>query len=181
MSAAPATTSTTSTPSISSTVPNDPQLDLIIARDVKASPSVVWRLLTEPQHLKEWWAPKPWKTVECEVDLRPGGIFRFDMRSPDDSEASNNLCCILEVVKEERLVWTNALVPNFRPAAGPSFVPFFAAVFTLRAEGNGTHYTARVMHSDEAGRDRHVELGFYDGWGTVTNQMIERAEQVSAE
>jgi uncharacterized protein YndB with AHSA1/START domain len=147
----------------------DPQRDIVLERVVKASPSLLWRVLTEPEHAKQWTTPLPWVTVECEIDLRPGGIFRTVMRSPEGEE-SVNLCCFLEIVAEKRLVWTNALLPSFRPAPPPSVVPFITAEFTLQPDGRGTRYVARVMHRDEADRQKHVELGFHDGWGTVMEQ-----------
>ena len=58
----------------------DPKLDLILEREIDVPPELVWRAWTEPQHLMKWFTPAPWKTVECEIDLRPGGIFRTVMR-----------------------------------------------------------------------------------------------------
>lgn len=62
-------------------------------------------------------------------------------------------------------MWTNALLPGFRPAPLPDVVPFITAVFTLEPEGKGTRYVAHVMHRDEADRQKHIELGFHEGWG----------------
>jgi uncharacterized protein YndB with AHSA1/START domain len=152
----------------------DPKRDIVLERVVKASPSLLWRVLTEPEHAKRWTTPLPWETVECEIDLRPGGIFRTVMRSPEGQE-SVNLCCFLEIVNEKRLVWTNALLPAFRPAPTPDGVPFITAEFTLQPDGRGTRYVAHVMHRDEADCQRHVELGFHEGWGTVMQQLADFA------
>lgn len=152
--------------------------DLTLERVIKASPSTVWRCVTEAEHLREWMAPRPWKVVRCDVDLKPGGVFRFDMRSPDDSQSSDNTCCFLEVVPHERVVWSNAMLPGFRPVGTPGFVPFFSAIITLAPEGKWTKYRVRVVHADDAGRARHEELGFFDGWNTVLTQMSERAESI---
>jgi hypothetical protein len=99
----------------------DPQRDIVLERVVNASPGVLWRVLTEPEHAKKWTTPLPWVTVECEIDLRPGGVFRTLMRSPE-GESSVNLCCFLDIVEEKRLVWTNALLPGYRPAPTPDVV-----------------------------------------------------------
>jgi uncharacterized protein YndB with AHSA1/START domain len=152
----------------------DPQRDIVLERVVRASPGLLWRVLTEPEHAKQWTTPKPWVTVGCDIDLRPGGIFRTVMRSPEGEE-SVNLCCFLEIVHEKRLVWTNALLPAFRPAPTPDVAPFITAEFTLQPEGRGTRYLAHVMHRDEADRQRHVELGFHEGWGTVMEQVADYA------
>ena len=61
----------------------DPRLDLNFERVVDLPPALIWAAWTEPEHLTHWFTPVPWKTVECEIDLRPGGIFRTVMRSPE--------------------------------------------------------------------------------------------------
>jgi uncharacterized protein YndB with AHSA1/START domain len=155
----------------------DPKLDLLFERFVDISPALVWAAWTEPAHLVHWFTPVPWKTVDCEIDLRPGGIFRTTMRSPEGQEFPN-LGCYLEIVKNEKLVWTNALSPGFRPArAGEADVggcgPFmFTAIISLAAQASGTKYTARVMHSDESGRNQHEEMGFKEGWGKALEQLV---------
>lgn len=94
----------------------DPRLDLVLERMVDVPPERVWKAWTEPEHLKERFTPAPWDTIECEIDLRPGGIFRTVMRSPEGREVDAGAGCYLEVVENERLVWTTALEPGYRPA-----------------------------------------------------------------
>ena len=155
----------------------DPRLDLLLERIVDISPDRVWAAWTEPEHLKNWFTPAPWKTVDCEIDLRPGGVFRTVMRSPEGQEFPN-VGCYLEIVKNEKLVWTNALVPGFRPA-NPSVVDvadcgvfIFTAAISLEPHGNGTKYTALAMHKDEEGCKKHLEMGFHDGWGKALDQLV---------
>jgi uncharacterized protein YndB with AHSA1/START domain len=156
----------------------DARLDIVLEREVTATPALLWRILTEPEHIKAWATPRPWMTVECEMDARPGGIFRTLMRSPE-GEQSTNLCCVLDVVDQQRIVWTNALLPAFRPAPAPGIVPFITAEFTLQPHGRGTRYVAHVMHRDETDRQRHIDIGFHDGWNTVVTQMIAVAERIA--
>jgi uncharacterized protein YndB with AHSA1/START domain len=78
----------------------DPRLDLLLERVVDVPPELVWAAWTVPEHVKKWFTPAPWTTVDCEIDLRPGGIFRFVMRSPEGQEFPN-VGCYLEVVKNE--------------------------------------------------------------------------------
>jgi len=145
----------------------DPQLDLVLERVVDVSPELVWAAWTQPQHLKKWFSPAPWTVTDCEVDLRPGGIFRTVMRSPEGQEFPN-LGCYLEIVPYRRLVWTDALLPGYRPSAKP----FFSAVISLQPEGQGTRYTATAIHRDEAGKKAHEDMGFHSGWGTVLDQLV---------
>ncbi|MEP6959626.1 MAG: SRPBCC family protein [Nitrospirota bacterium] len=160
----------------------DPRLDLVLERIVHVPPELVWAAWTTPEHVTHWFTPTPWKTVACEIDLRPGGIFRTVMRSPEGQEFPN-LGCYLEIVKNEKLVWTNALAPGYRPS-NPSATEvtacghfLFTAVILLERHQKGTKYTALVFHKDEAGRKQHEEMGFHEGWGKALDQLVEHMKQ----
>ncbi|MDB4992933.1 MAG: polyketide cyclase [Myxococcaceae bacterium] len=156
----------------------DPKLDLILERSVDVSPELVWMAWTQPERLKRWFTPKPWTTVECEIDLRPGGLFRTVMRSPE-GELFPNVGCFLEIVPNRKLVWTDALEAEFRPARqepGANCPFHFTATILLEARGSGTKYTAIVLHKDEASRKKHEEMGFQTGWGTALDQLVEDAK-----
>lgn len=163
----------------------DPKLDLVFERVVSVPRELVWRAWTRPEHVKKWFTPAPWTTVECEIDLRPGGIFRTVMRSPEGKDFPN-LGAYLEVVENERLVWTNALLPGFRPARVTSTCGddspnseetgfLFTAEILLSPQDKGTRYTAIVRHGDEAGRAKHEAMGFHDGWSSALNQLVAHA------
>src|SRR5712664_3591203 len=95
------------------------KLDLVLERVVDVPREVVWAAWTTPEHVKKWFTPAPWTTTDCEIDLRPGGIFRTDMRSPE-GQTFPNVGCFLEIVPNRKLVWTNALAPGYRPAVSSS-------------------------------------------------------------
>jgi uncharacterized protein YndB with AHSA1/START domain len=154
--------------------PIDPDLDLVLERTVDVRPELVWKAWTEPQHVKRWFAPRPWTTVECEIDLRPGGIFSTTMRSEEGEVQPPGVGCFLEVIEGRRLVWTDALKPGYRPANEP----FMTAVIILEPEGEGTRYTAIAMHSDAASREKHEKMGFHEGWGTALEQLVEIAREL---
>jgi uncharacterized protein YndB with AHSA1/START domain len=156
-----------------SLVKPDPALDLVLERVIDVPPDLVWTAWTTPEHVVKWFAPAPWTASDCEIDLRPGGIFRFVMRSPEGEEFPN-VGCYLEVVPVERLVWTDALLPGYRPSENP----FFTAIVTLEPHGKGTRYTAVAIHKDEAGRKRHEEMGFMEGWGQVLDQLVAYVKQM---
>lgn len=145
----------------------DPKLDLVLERNIDVPRELVWKAWTEPEHLKAWFCPKPWRLAECELDLRPGGIFRSVMQGPN-GEQQEGTGCFLEVAPLERLVWTDALRPGYRPASNP----FMTGVLLLEPRGKGTRYTAIAIHKDETIRKQHEEMGFYDGWGKALEQLI---------
>lgn len=153
------------------------KLDLSFARTVDVPRSLVWRAWTEPALLKPWFCPLPWKTIDCEIDLRPGGMFRTTMQSPEGKEFPN-VGCYLEVLPLTKLVWTNALLPGYRPSVvtetcGSDDASFlFTAMIELADHAQGTRYTATVIHADEAGCKQHAAMGFEGGWGTALDQLV---------
>jgi uncharacterized protein YndB with AHSA1/START domain len=118
--------------------------------------------------------------VDCEIDLRPGGIFRTVMRSPEGQDFPSE-GCYLEVVPNERLIWTSALGPGYRPAiraagTGSCEELYFTAILTLEAQGSQTKYTAGAIHGDEATSKKHEAMGFHQGWGKALDQLVALAK-----
>lgn len=156
----------------------DPKLDLVLEREVDVPVELVWKAWTTPEHVVKWFTPSPWKTVECSIDLRPGGSFRTVMQSPDGTKFPND-GCYLEIVPQERLVWTSALQPGFRPAMQIINKDHeceelaMTAVIHLERRGEKTKYTAIAMHKDPEHRSRHEKMGFQDGWGTALKQLVD--------
>ena len=156
----------------------DPALDLVIERYVDVAPALLWRAWTQPEHVKQWFTPAPWTTIDCAIDLRPGGSFVTRVRSPEGEEMPHVQACYLEVVENRKLVWTTALVPGFRPAGDAGEVPVITTMVLFKAKGKGTEYVAIAMHKDAAASKKHEEMGFFDGWGTVTEQMVKVASSL---
>jgi uncharacterized protein YndB with AHSA1/START domain len=147
----------------------DFRLDLVLERVIDVPRERVWAAWTTPELVKQWFTPEPWKTVDCEIDLRPGGVFRTVMRSPEGQEFPGT-GCYLEVVEPEKLVWTATMGPGYRPVK-ESDLPF-TAVLLFEPQGKGTKYTAVAIHADEEGRKKHEEMGFHQGWGKALDQLV---------
>ncbi len=163
---------------MSHTSPLNPKLDLSFERIIDVPPHWVWRAWTEPELLKQWFCPLPWKTVAAQIDLRAGGQFSTTMQSPE-GQSFHNSGCYLQIVKNQTLTWTNALLPGFRPA--PVNAPcgddsaefmFTASINMLAHESHGTRYRATVYHADEKGCQQHAAMGFEAGWGAALDQLV---------
>ena len=126
----------------------------------------LFRAWTEPELLKPWFAPKPWSTPQAQLDVRPGGSSLIVMRSPEGQEFPNR-GIYLEVVKNQKLVFTDAFVRAWEP----SEKPFMVATITFEDHNGGTKYTARVQHWSVADRETHEQMGFHQGWGICTDQL----------
>jgi uncharacterized protein YndB with AHSA1/START domain len=148
----------------------DPKLDFAIERFIDAPTRLVWEALTKPEHLKEWYMPKPWGHVSrTEMDVRPGGIFRVDIAMADGQEVPN-LGCFLEVIPMERLVWTSMLFPGFRPAVFND-IPI-TAIVTMEPVGAGTRYIFTALHRDEADLEQNKATGFQQGTEIAIDQFV---------
>ena len=144
----------------------DPELDLILEREINAPRDTLYNCWTTPEHLVHWFVPKPHRVTACELDVRVGGKFNttFDV---DGAEMHNN-GVYLEVILNEKLVFTDAYTEGWKPAAEP----FLTAILTFEDIGGGrTKYTAIARHRNADSAKTHKDMGFYDGWGTVVTQL----------
>ena len=163
-------------------LPPDPKLDLTFTRVVDVTPGQIWRAWTTPKDLMPWFCPKPWRTTECTIDLRPGGLFHTVMEGPNGERHDNN-GTYLELIPNERLIWTSTLRDGFRPqprkaAADHASEFHFTAVLDLAPSGRGTKYTATVYHGDEEARRTHEKMGFEQGWGIALDQLVEYVKTI---
>jgi uncharacterized protein YndB with AHSA1/START domain len=140
--------------------------ELVLTRLIDAPPHKVYRVWTEPELLKRWFAPKPFTTPVAELDVRTGGANLIVMRGPDGRDLPNR-GTYLEVVPNERLVFTDAYVKAWEP----SDKPFMTVILTFENEAGKTRYTARVRHWTAADREAHEKMGFHQGWGQCTDQL----------
>src|ERR1700722_19047780 len=144
----------------------DTNRDLVLTRLIDAPREKLFRAWTEPALLMQWFAPLPYTTPRAELDVRPGGASLVVMRGPDGVELPNR-GIYLQVVRNERLVFTDA----YTAAWEPSQKPFMTVILTFEDEGGKTRYTARVRHWTVADRETHEKMGFHTGWGLCTDQL----------
>ena len=147
--------------------------DLIFTRIINAPREKVYKAWTDPELLKRWFAPLPYTTPVAELDVRPGGANLIVMRGPDGKDMPNR-GVYLEVVPNQRLVFTDAYVKAWQP----SDKPFMTVILTFEDEGGKTRYTARVRHWTAADREAHEKMGFYQGWGLCADQLTELVAKI---
>jgi uncharacterized protein YndB with AHSA1/START domain len=107
--------------------------------------------------------------------VRPGGSFVTRISENGGEFVPHMSACFLAVEEGKQIVFTNALLGGWRPAENA----FLTAIVTLEDHPSGTEYVAHVMHKDTADRNMHEEMGFYDGWGTVIEQLATLTERVA--
>ena len=149
--------------------------ELTLSRLIQAPRIAVWRCWTEPELIKQWFTPRPWTTPVVETDLRAGGATYMLFRGPNGEEFPNR-GVYLEVVPQQRLVFTDAYVEAWVPSAEP----FMTAIISFADEAGGTRYEARVRHWSEEAMKRHQSMGFHDGWGKAADQLAAAAQRLAA-
>ena len=147
--------------------------ELVLTRLIDAPREALYRCWTEPELLKQWFAPLPWTTPEAQMDVRPGGSSLIVMRGPDGTEMPNR-GVYLEVVPGRKLVFTDA----YTSAWEPSERPFMTVILTFEDEGGQTRYTARARHWTVENREMHEKMGFETGWGLCADQLAALAKRI---
>lgn len=153
----------------------NPDLDLGIDRLIRAPRKTVWEAWTNPGNLARWWVPAP---AHCRVDrleVRQGGGFVTRISEDGTTFSPHIDACFLCVEPFERIVFTNAVDSAWRPASPEPVV--MTAEIVLADHPDGTDYRIVVRHGDPATRKLHADLGFADGWGSVTGQLAQFVEQ----
>ncbi len=147
-------------------VPPSANRELVLTRVIDAPASRVYETWTS--RFQQWWGPHGMTTPFCEMELRAGGSFRTIMRAPDGTEYPTR-GVFLEVVPNERIVFTDAFDPGWLP--NPEV--FFTAVTTFETlSGNRTRYTARALHWTTENREKHEKMGFHQGWGESVDRLV---------
>jgi uncharacterized protein YndB with AHSA1/START domain len=147
--------------------------ELVLTRLIDAPREKLFRCWTEPALITQWFTPPPWTTKRAEIDLRPGGSNLVVMCDPDGNEMPNP-GVYLEVVKNERLVVTDA----YTSAWEPSQKPFMTLILTFEDENGKTRYMERARHWSVADKEAHEQMGFHEGWGIATDQLTALAQKI---
>jgi len=153
---------------------SDTDRDLVLTRVLNAPRDKVYQCWTRPELIVQWFAPKPWTTPSAEIDLRVGGGTVITMADEAGTEYPN-AGQYLEIVPDEKLVFTDAFTGDWTPSAKP----FFTAVLTFEDAGEGkTHYTAIARHWTAEDAENHKKMGFHEGWGMCAAQLEDLASRI---
>lgn len=107
----------------------DPSEELSIVRDYDAPLALMWKALSEPAHLAQWWGPKGFEMATNQLDFRPGGRYHYAMRAPNGQEMWG-LILYREIAPPERIVF----LTSFSDAAGAVLRHPMGATWPLQIE-----------------------------------------------
>lgn len=135
--------------------------EIVITHVFDAPRELVFQAWTDPKHVAKWWGPKGFTTTIHEMDVRPGGVWRFVMHGPDGTDYKNKIV-YREIVKPERLVYSHVSGPQFEMTA------------TFAKRGGKTELTARMVFESAAERARVIkEFGALEGLSQTFERLAE--------
>jgi len=137
---------------------------LVLTRTFDAPRELVFKLWTQPEHLARWWGPRGFEVMSYEADARPGGRYRFGVRSPENTEHRAH-GIYREVQPPSRLVFTSAW-------EHPDGSPKHETLVTLTFEDTGDGKTRFTLHQTtfESMNSRDLHNG---GWSTTLDLLAE--------
>jgi uncharacterized protein YndB with AHSA1/START domain len=145
---------------------NTANREIVVSRLLNAPRELVFKVWTEPKHVAQWWGPNGFTNTIHEMEVKPGGVWRFIMHGPDGRDYPNKIIFI-EVVKPERLVYRHSGDDDTEPVN-------FHVTVTFEKQGDKTKLTMRSIFESAAELERVVkEYGALEG----AKQNIARLEE----
>jgi uncharacterized protein YndB with AHSA1/START domain len=142
------------------TLPSDRE---IVARRVLNAPRpLVWEASTSPEHLPRWLlGPEGWSMPICEIDLRPGGAWRYGWHGPEGALMQMR-GVFSEIVPPERLVNTESWGEDW---------PDTLNTLVLTEEAGRTVLTTTVLYPSKDARDAALDTGMKEGWAQSYDRL----------
>lgn len=146
--------------------------DLLWTRTFAAPAAIVFDAYTKPEFVRRWWAPKSRDVtmVQCDVDLRPGGSYRYVLER-GNGERFVFYGKYLEIGRPTRLVYTQTFAP----------FPEVESVLTVSLDerGGATTLVAHERYPSKAALDGTLATGMGDGAREAFDELAELVESMS--
>jgi len=118
--------------------------ELVISRVFNAPKELVWKVWTEPEHIRQWWGPNGFTNTIFQMDVKPGGVWDLIMHGPDGTDYKNK-SVYKEVVKYEKLVYDHVSGPKFQ------------FTVTFKEQGKKTLISIQMLFETAEMRDQTVK------------------------
>lgn len=133
-----------------------------LSRIIDAPAELVFEAWTKPEHVVQWWGPDGFTTTLQEMDVRPGGLWRFVMHGPDGTDYTNRVEYI-EVDAPHKLVYWHGSDMDNDPRK-------FLATVTFESLGNQTRVTNKLQMNSREQYDESLAFGAMElGLQTLKN------------
>jgi uncharacterized protein YndB with AHSA1/START domain len=149
--------------------PHAGEQEFVVERQFNAPRTLMFQVFTQPEHLKRWWAPQPYSLPTCTIDLRPGGIWHYSMRSPEGQEHWAR-SVYREIVPPEKLVYTSTFADEHaNPIEG---VPEHLTTIIFTEEGGKTKATASIQFTSAAALKVALDMGMQQGMNMTWDYLV---------
>lgn len=152
------------------TLPSD--LEIKLTREFDAPRTLVFKAMSSPELIRQWWGPRGSELTKCEMDFRPGGTWNFVSRSAEGVEHPFK-GEYLEIVAPERVVQT------FIYDVPPINEYVARETMTLEERSGRTLLTTIVLHETKQARDGQVESGMERGAGETMDRLAELLQKMA--
>lgn len=149
--------------------------EITITRVFHAPRDLVFRVWTDPSYVAQWWGVDGSTNPVCELDVRPGGSWRIDMRTPDGMVYPNR-GVYLDVVENERIVYKDVADPS-SPAWDGAPPGEIVHTITFADHDGKTKVTLHARFASVSDRDRLTGFGMVRG----IEQSLDRLERLLAQ
>lgn len=142
--------------------------EMVMERFFMAPPELVFSTYTDPEHIKNWWGPVGWETTTYQMDVRPGGIWHYCMRSEDGQEAWGK--SVYQTVETPtRLVYTDVFSDEHGNESDE--LPAMTITVEFAVEGNGTQVVSHTLFDSEESLNQVKEMGAVEGMTQTFNRL----------
>jgi uncharacterized protein YndB with AHSA1/START domain len=154
--------------------------EFVISRVYDAPRALLWKAFTEPERMQQWFSPKGFTAKVAKMDLRPGGMYHYCLRTPDGKEMWGK-AVYREIAVPERLVWVNSFSDErggtTRHPMSPSWPLEMLTTVTLAEQGSKTRLTVQWIPLNPSEKERRTFDGGHDsmtqGWTGTLDQLGE--------
>jgi uncharacterized protein YndB with AHSA1/START domain len=144
--------------------------EIVMTRTFRAPRDKVFEVWTNPDHIGQWWGPDGFTTTTYEMDVKPGGVWRYMMHGPDGTDFPNRIV-YTEVVKPERLVYKHG-------TDGEDEAGYFQVTVTFVEQNDRTEIIMRMLLGSAEERARLVEYGAVEGGKQTLGRLAEYVESL---
>lgn len=138
--------------------------EILITRSFQAPRELMWEAWTDPKHVIHWWGPNGFTNTIHEMNVKPGGVWRFTMHGPDGTDFPNRIV-FKEVVKPRLLTFNHGSDQDNDPEQ-------FEVTVNFEAKGNTTEITMRMVFKTKEKRNLAVEkYGALEGNRQTMNRL----------
>ena len=155
------------------------QSEFVISRTFDAPREVVWKAWTELDRMTKWFGPKSSVLTGIKMDLRPGGVFHYQMRFANQDMWGKMV--YREIAAPERLVWVNSFSDAqcgvTRHPLSPTWPIELLTTVTFAEQDGKTTVTVRWVPLNPKDEERKTfdsgHQSMRAGWGGTFEQLAD--------